>query len=452
MKLSRTRSLALLLAVVTPLPALAAANTLQSQSFIMDDVNFATNTVLSSTQDGVPPIILSQGPRVTKLTPTTVTIAWETDKKSTSKVNYGITAQYGTIAGTEETVTEHSVTISGLKEETTYHYQVVSEDSYGFSGKSTDYTFKTPAQTAFREISITQVTYTTALVTVVTGGLTSLSLQYGTALNTGEIRQFTSTDGTNEQTVSLTDLTPGTKYFLKLSGTDSSGSSAVVNGLSFTTIAMPASTNVSLTPVSPNELVLKLDTNTLSTVTALYRSENDEEDLSVGDTTLSLTHELHLIKLFGNTEYTVTPTIVDAGGQRLTLEPLKASTLTDGEPPIAEDPSITTTKAGSQINVTARWDANEPVISEVSVISKLTGKEVAHSKGSDKYAVTQVVAVSGLAPKTPYILKAVSKDAAGNVSEKSINFVTPSIHKSILELIGDTLSKLIDPISRLFAE
>jgi peroxiredoxin len=79
---------------------------------------------------------------------TSVTIAWKTDENSTSFVKYGTDSSYP-FPSTEDThkTTSHSIYITGLTPETTYHYQVISSDEAGYTLTSGDYTFRTGSTT-----------------------------------------------------------------------------------------------------------------------------------------------------------------------------------------------------------------------------------------------------------------------------------------------------------------
>lgn len=78
---------------------------------------------------------------------TTVTIAWTTNEKATTQVEYGTSASYGAITAMEELlVTSHSVTINGLEAEKTYYFRVKSKDANKNETVSdTNQTFKTLA-------------------------------------------------------------------------------------------------------------------------------------------------------------------------------------------------------------------------------------------------------------------------------------------------------------------
>jgi hypothetical protein len=61
---------------------------------------------------------------------TSITITWITNIASSSQVNYGLTAGYGSNSVLDPTlVTSHSVTLTGLTEGATYHYRVRSTGS-----------------------------------------------------------------------------------------------------------------------------------------------------------------------------------------------------------------------------------------------------------------------------------------------------------------------------------
>ncbi|MDQ1466492.1 MAG: hypothetical protein QOH10_907, partial [Actinomycetota bacterium] len=76
---------------------------------------------------------------------TTATIAWSTDRASTSQVQYGTAPSYGSTTTLDgSNVTAHSQTLVGLTPSTTYHFAVTSAGAGG-SVTSADATFVTTA-------------------------------------------------------------------------------------------------------------------------------------------------------------------------------------------------------------------------------------------------------------------------------------------------------------------
>ena len=87
-----------------------------------------------------PPVISNI--RVVEIGTTKAVIKWLTDVPSTSLVEYGPTEAYGYEVYDPKPVREHSITITGLKDSTTYHFRVKST-AYGKTSISSDYTFTT---------------------------------------------------------------------------------------------------------------------------------------------------------------------------------------------------------------------------------------------------------------------------------------------------------------------
>lgn len=98
-------------------------------SFTTGDINAPTISSISSSADRI-----------------TATITWTTNEISSSQVAYGLTSSYGsttTETDTSTRVTSHSVSITGLICNTTYHYKVISKDSVSYTSADNDNTFIT---------------------------------------------------------------------------------------------------------------------------------------------------------------------------------------------------------------------------------------------------------------------------------------------------------------------
>ena len=59
----------------------------------------------------------------------TATITWKTNELSNSVVNYGLNSNYGLNVNNRDQIRDHSITLTGLNSNTTYHYQVKSADN-----------------------------------------------------------------------------------------------------------------------------------------------------------------------------------------------------------------------------------------------------------------------------------------------------------------------------------
>jgi len=121
-----------------PTPATAAAETDTYEQGTSDDPFNLTVVIIDET----PPLIMNI--QATGVSTSGATITWITDEPATSQVEYGETAAYGSLTALDSgLVTSHSVGLSGLAEDTTYHFRVISTDEADNTALSSDQTFKT---------------------------------------------------------------------------------------------------------------------------------------------------------------------------------------------------------------------------------------------------------------------------------------------------------------------
>lgn len=168
----------------------------------------------ASSSDTTPPSITDV--LASDITDTTATITWTTDEPATSQVEYGKAADYGlTTPLHENLVTSHSVALSGLEPNTTYHFRVKSKDASDNLTVPSDYTFTTTKPT--RQVSglvSTDTTWTSDYLYVVTENVAveqgvTLTIEPGTLVkfDSGCKLQVAGTlkaEGTSQDRISFT--------------------------------------------------------------------------------------------------------------------------------------------------------------------------------------------------------------------------------------------------------
>ncbi|MFZ2071785.1 MAG: disaggregatase related repeat-containing protein [Halobacteriota archaeon] len=96
--------------------------------------------------DTAPPVISNV--TVPDITGSSATITWTTDEPADSQVEYGWDTNYGLTTSLDTSrVTNHSVLVTGLSTNTTYHYRAKSKDAADNFAVSEDYNFTTPGAT-----------------------------------------------------------------------------------------------------------------------------------------------------------------------------------------------------------------------------------------------------------------------------------------------------------------
>lgn len=120
--------------------------------------------ILASPPDTTPPTI--SDPTASDITTTSVKINWTTDENATSVVNYGTTVSYGSTASDSTLVSTHAIDLTGLTQNTAYHFTMRSTDAAGNVGDYGDATFMTAKQST--------VTVTTTVTSTVTKTVTKI--------------------------------------------------------------------------------------------------------------------------------------------------------------------------------------------------------------------------------------------------------------------------------------
>jgi uncharacterized lipoprotein YddW (UPF0748 family) len=165
---------------------------------------------------------------------TSVVINWSTDMPSDTRVNYGLTSSYGSQVIGASQVTSHSVTLTGLTPQTTYHYQCSSTNSYG-TRTTSDLTFTTPSLPVISSVQASGLTGTSAVISWNTNVSADSAVNYGTSGSYGSVK--TSSASVTGHVITLTGLAPSTTYHYQVQSTSSSGTGAS-GDYTFTTSAV----------------------------------------------------------------------------------------------------------------------------------------------------------------------------------------------------------------------
>ncbi|MDD5688595.1 MAG: fibronectin type III domain-containing protein [Elusimicrobia bacterium] len=192
--------------------------------------NFDYIKIIRLSADTTPPIISNITVPTGTLTGNSVTLTWTTNELSNSKVEYGLTTSYGSATSVTDTggVYSHSVTLSGLTENTTYHYRIVSVDMSANTTISGDYSFTTILNDSnpplIRNITAS-VTQNSAIITWNTDENSDSQVAYGTTTAMGATTTL-DPGMTRLHSVPLSGLQKGNTYYYIVCSRDSSGNLA----------------------------------------------------------------------------------------------------------------------------------------------------------------------------------------------------------------------------------
>lgn len=179
--------------------------------------------------------------QVINITETGATVIWTTDEPANSKVEYGLTDSYelGEVSAAD-LVTSHSLDLSGLLGDTTYHFRVTSVDSSNNAASSSDDTFTTiaPADVTapiISNIRVINITENSATVIWDTNEPANSRVKYGLTATYG-LGNIFSADLVTTHSINLSSLTRSTIYHFEITSSDSSGNTSVSADQVFSTL------------------------------------------------------------------------------------------------------------------------------------------------------------------------------------------------------------------------
>lgn len=272
-----------------------------------------------------PPVISSV--IVTDISASSMTVKWATDGRSDSQVEYGLTANYGSITTVDSAlVFDHSVVVTGLATQTTYHFRVISTDYWGNSGRSLDATATTTDVDApvISGVAATAITDTSAVIVWFTDAASESSVEYGISTNYGMVSAYDNTMVTSHS-VALADLAAQTTYHYKVKSRDASGLWSQTPDYAFTTgidMGTDPPKILYLTPGEPTSsgATISWSTDELA-ISQIEYGPTDKYGTSTAPTTdFKTSHVVQLTGLKSGVTYHYRVICTDAAGNRSTSE------------------------------------------------------------------------------------------------------------------------------------
>ncbi len=361
------------------------------------------------TPDQTPPRIYDLV--IQNVTATSATLVWKTDESSDTQVEYG-TLGYDQITGLNASMLKnHSVTLTGLLENTTYLFRVKSRDMFNQVGSATG-VLTTLDRTApvLENVNVTNITSTSARISWTTVEAGTSQVEYGTSTGYGYIEPllpYPLSYNTVHQ-VDLVNLNPQTTYNFRIRCADAAGNLATFRNFTFTTAdtIAPYISGINVTNLTATSATVVWITNEPADSTVNY-GPFIPYGATATNTARSTAHAITLTGLLENLTYNFQVSSTDAAGNTTVSDNYSFSTLDRTPPDIT---NVVATALESSVTIT--WDTDEEATSKVEWGLTTTYGNTVEVPGSR--TMNHTVVVSGLQPFTRYQYRVRSKDALGN--------------------------------------
>ncbi|MDD5221106.1 MAG: fibronectin type III domain-containing protein, partial [Candidatus Pacebacteria bacterium] len=356
------------------------------------------------------------------------TIAWTTDISSTSFVEYGQDTSYGYSQGSFTLTTSHSVSLTGLLSEATYHFRVRSSNSEGVEAVSQDYTFTTETAPditppVISSVQAVNIDMDSADITWTTGEEANSIIEYGTS--TENLNYLAGDEGTyvTSHTVSLINLTVDTTYYYQVKSRDRAGNLETDDNsgtyYNFTTVAdvtAPVISNVTVPVKDRNSATVTWDTDEDATSQVIYSLNLDMSDSSETTQVLDLRkeHSVLLSSLVAETTYYFYVRSQDAYNNEATSSVGSFDTTTAKEDVVAPVISAVATSSITLSGATITWTTDE---NSDSIVDYGTTVGLGQLAGNTSDATTtHSVSLTSLTSDTLYYFQVRSQDSSGNTA------------------------------------
>ncbi|MBF0502216.1 MAG: fibronectin type III domain-containing protein [Candidatus Riflebacteria bacterium] len=368
-----------------------------------------------NTPDPNAPVIT--GVQVQNMTSTSATIIWATDEDATSQVEYGLTTAYGStspsLAGYSKS---HSVTISGLKSQTTYHIRAKSGDPSKNIGVSDDLSFQTPDVTppTVSGVGTRLVTGASAEIYWTTDEDATSQLDYGLSSSYGYTTSIDNTL-TRAHSVDIDGLISSSTWHYRIRSKDSSGNERVSTDSAFVTldITAPVISGATATAITSSTATILWTTDEGADGSIEFGTTFVYGQLSAKVATYSKSHAITISGLKSETIYHYRVNSADSSKNTARTDDLTFQT-PDVTPPVVTSVAARGTTGSS---VTISWTTNEMSSSEIDY-GFTTSYAVLPFKDSTM-TTDHIATVTGLVSSSTYHFRVVSRDSSGNTASSS---------------------------------
>lgn len=326
---------------------------------------------------------------------------------------------------------------TGLDSATTYYYKGTVVDNHGNESDYNDIAsagsasksgvgltpdgsgggdFTAPAISA---ITASDLSPTSAVITWTTDELANSTIGYST--DTGYATEFGSITMTTSHSVTLSNLTPGTKYYFRVISSDAVNNKSTAEDSSthfFSTLADTTGPTISDVKSVVGETSAGISWSTTEAADSLVEySTDDSFSESTSSASLVLGHALTLSGLTNNTTYNYRVKSADSY-DNLSTSPEYAFTTTSVT--VAADttaPSISNVGVSEILATSAKvsWNTNENADGKVEY-GETSSYERGIAEGNHNYTTAKSVTLIGLSPETTYHYRVIAVDAAGNTN------------------------------------
>lgn len=414
------------------------------------------------------------------------TISWETDVETDATINYGPDSAVGIVRDPDFDKKEHSLSLTNLEPNTTYHFRVISADSSGNKSATAGLVFTTKGTQAQKVIKdLKDIKKPEDLEEVIQEvqniaddllrppsiiGLPNVEFEEEKVIVTwtsdresGSVVQLVPADEYNpnssdpytifqgnsnakekEHKVEVIGLEPAVLYHFRAVSEDAGGLQGFSEDSTFLTRSrLPEVRNVKVARVQEFSAQVSWDTADVKAKGVVnFTNARTRATKSLGDPVFTTKHTVQLTGLEFGTRYTGIITATNEAGDNVDSKPFSFITVRDVLPPeISKVTNESTLFPGedAKIQTILTWVTDEPAYCQVFYLQglvKQSGDEGDSIPAESNPVENHTQVIVGFAPGNVYKFWMKCKDEAGNQTQSDdFVLITPIREKNIIDII-----------------
>ena len=396
---------------------------------------------------------LTSSPQALDISTKRAKVSWTTSREADSKIAFGTASgvyfNEEVYSSTKET--NHLIFLSNLTPATLYYYVARWTDEDGNTGTSPELSFRTLEAPRVKDVSVTNISISSALIKYTSKGASSVKIYYGKSTDFGGVKEIPTSPVEAPYTSQLTGLDDGTKYYYKINSLDADGNEYQGTVLDFTTLPRPRLFDINFSQIrgtaQPSVLVSWNSNTEVSTVVSYYEASNSA--VVKDETNPNLIKGINraiLRSLNPETNYAMVIKARDKVGNEVVSDVYQFTTAIDTRPPTISSlkvESVVLAKSGQSTGaqIIVSWNTDKPATSQVEFGEGTNGNYSQKTQEETNLKQNHLVVISDLTPSKVYSIRALSRDKAGNIGKSSgNNTLTPKSVDSALDIVITILS------------
>lgn len=369
---------------------------------------------------------------------------WATNRVASSFVEYGTSMSLGKTNGQVDSVTDHTVDLTGLSADTKYYYRVKFIDPDGNIGMSDISTFTTLPPPTVSEFTVTDITLETAYVLWKTNTSATCTLKYGAGGLSGSIEE---TAGSTSHAQKISGLSAETDYLAQVECVDDDLNDFSSDQYKFSTPVKPVATDIFVSNrenVDLPTVIVEYKTNVPTTTLVTFRHGDEALPHTYLVNEYATEHRAELEGLDPAKEYILSIGGTDQNGIALQPAEQKITTRSDSRPPeILTNRAVGKTVGrgkNSQANMYVKIETNEPTKVRINYAQGVAASNFEQSTAEDPLNTYHLITIPAEIGRV-YSYQALVIDEAGNTTTSAVvSVVVEQAKETAAEVISGTIS------------